>query len=179
MYVLGDTRLGITQLLLLSVLMGLRLDSGEASVTKSVVTVYGSVQRVGQDGCFVVPNDLSKMLAEVNFTEDTVIERVADEYGLEGKERALLWAIRKAENGRQGREFGILAPEAMRFENSDPVASFVTQAKWAAGTIKKRYTGNLKAFSERFAPIGAENDPTNLNKNWRKNVSFYMRKYHG
>ena len=55
MYVLGDTRLGITQLLLLSVLMGLRLDSGEASVTKSVVTVYGSVQRVGQDGCFVVP----------------------------------------------------------------------------------------------------------------------------
>ena len=118
---------------------------------------------------------LSKFV-DVGVNEDKIINTVAREYGLNQEQANLLWAIRKVENGRQGREFGVLKPEAMRYENGDPVKSFETQAKWAAGTIKKRYNGDLEEFANRWAPIGAENDPTNLNKNWVKNIKFYMNK---
>jgi hypothetical protein len=100
---------------------------------------------------------------------------VADEYGLKGDQRKLLFAIRYAENGRQGREFGVLTPEAQRFaDDPDPEKSFLTQARWAAGTIKRRYDGDLQKFQQRWAPIGAKNDPKNLNANWLKNVQEYM-----
>jgi hypothetical protein len=117
--------------------------------------------------------DLNKLLG----VEEQVIRRVAKEYELDDVETNLLLSIRDVENGRQGREFGVLKPEAMRFENDpDPKKSFETQAKWAAGTIEKRFTGDLKAFSERWAPIGAENDPDNLNVNWLPNILDKMRK---
>jgi hypothetical protein len=109
--------------------------------------------------------------------ESAVIERVAGEYGLDEEQKKLLYAIRKVENGRQGREFGVLTPEAMRYEKDpDPMKSFETQAKWAAGTIKKRYDGDIERFANRWAPVGVANDPTNLNKNWVKNVKYYMNK---
>lgn len=109
--------------------------------------------------------------------EMEVINKVADEYNLNDDERKLLFVIRKIENGKQGKEFGVLTKEAMRFANDkDPMKSFITQARWAAGTIKKRYKGNLEKFAKRWAPVGAENDPTELNKNWLKNAKFYMNK---
>lgn len=118
---------------------------------------------------------LSK-LVDTSLNEDKIINSVAKEYGLTPEQTKLLWSIRKVEQGRQGREFGVLTPEAMRFENGDPIDSFTTQAKWAAGTIKKRYDGDIESFANRWAPVGAENDPTNLNKNWIKNIKYYMNK---
>ena len=115
----------------------------------------------------VTKNKFSKFLSTFDSNEAGVINQVADEYELEGDSRKLLFAIRRAENGGVGREFGVLNPEAMRFKD-DPAKSFVTQARWAAGTIKKRYKGNLKEFRDRWAPLGAENDPTGLNENWVK-----------
>jgi hypothetical protein len=107
--------------------------------------------------------------------ESDVINRVAEEYRLDPIETKLLHGIRAIEQGRKGREFGVLNQEAMRFENDpDPVKSLETQARWAAGTIKKRFTGDLKDFADRWAPIGAENDPDNLNKNWYPNILDYM-----
>lgn len=108
-----------------------------------------------------------------NPEESAVIQDVAAEYKLDAKQTRLLYAIRKAENGRVGREFGVLTPEAMRYKDN-PEMSFITQARWAAGTIKKRYKGDLNAFANRWAPVGAENDPTGLNKNWVKNVQYWM-----
>ena len=105
--------------------------------------------------------------------EAEVIEAVGAKYKLTPEQLKLLYAIRLAENGKTGREFGVLAPEAMRFANN-PELSFPTQAAWAAGTIKKRYTGDLQAFAKRWAPIGVANDPNNLNQNWVKNVQYYM-----
>lgn len=104
--------------------------------------------------------------------EVTVMDQVASEYGLSPAQTKLLMAIRKAENGRVGREFGVLNSQAMRF--TDPIKSFRTQAKWAAGTIRKRYTGDLEAFAKRWAPIGASNDPSNLNANWLDNVKNFL-----
>lgn len=105
--------------------------------------------------------------------EAQVIEAVAQYYELSPEQTKLLYAIRKVENGGPGKEFGVLAPQAMRFAK-DPVRSFQTQAEWAAGTIKKRFNGNLEEFAMRWAPIGADNDPKGLNKNWLKNTQYYM-----
>lgn len=41
---------------------------------------------------------------------------------------------------------------------------------------QSKYTDYIEFLGSRYAPIGAENDPTNLNKNWVKNVKFYIRK---
>ena len=107
--------------------------------------------------------------------EYNIIDAVAKQYGLKGDSRNLLFAIRNQENGRQGREFGVLTPEAMRFaDDLDPTKSLTIQAMWAAGTIKKRYKGDLKAFAKRYAPTGVKNDPTNLNANWLKGVQSGM-----
>ena len=90
----------------------------------------------------------------------------------------ILLAIRKAENGRPGREFGILHPRA-KDTNLD------TQAGWAAATVRKNRERWKKAGSKgdfitflgnKYCPVGAENDPTGLNKHWIKNVTSWTKK---
>lgn len=110
-----------------------------------------------------------------NDAEYNIINKVADEYNLSPESRKLLFVIRKVENGKQGREFGVLNEQAERYKDDpDWTKSFTTQAQWAAGTIKKRYKGNIEEFANRWAPIGVKNDPKGLNKNWVKNAKFYM-----
>ena len=107
--------------------------------------------------------------------ELSAMNSVAEQYGLNEHQTNLLYAIRKAENGGPGVEFGVLTPEAKRFKN-DPKQSFITQAQWTAGTIKKHYKSpaDLDAFSKRWAPMHVSNDPKNLNKNWLPNVKFHL-----
>ena len=80
-------------------------------------------------------------------------------------------AIRFAENGRKGREYGILHPRVK--------PTYRSQAGWCAATVQKNYDRWTKAGSKgdfitflgnRYCPVGAENDPTGLNKHWIKNV---------
>lgn len=104
--------------------------------------------------------------------ECKIIEEVAQEYNLTGNAKLLLYVIRKIENGRDGREFGVLHPRAIN-------TSFRNQCQWAAGTIAKRYKGDLVKFASRWCPVGASNDPTGLNKNWYKNAKWYMDKWEG
>ena len=92
-------------------------------------------------------------------------------------------AIRYAENGGQGKEYGILHPRANTYRK---------QAGWCAKTVSNKYKawkelvrkGKLddgnKSFliylGSKYAPIGADNDPHGLNKNWVPNVQFYQKK---
>lgn len=108
--------------------------------------------------------------------ETMVIEKIAKSYNLSPEETNLLKVIRKVENGGAGKEFGALTPKAMRFKDN-PSKSFETQAKWAAGTIKNKYKGNIDRFAQQWAPKGVANDPNNLNKNWAKNAKFYMKEF--
>ena len=87
--------------------------------------------------------------------EWTMLRQVAAEYGLSAEETWLLAAIRLHENGRPGLEFGVGGPmdsghKAHRYK--DGIRSFRVQCAWAAGTIKKRYNGNLRAFGKRYNP---------------------------
>ena len=84
-----------------------------------------------------------------------MIRQVAVNYDLSEDATWLLAAIRRHENGRPGLEFGVGGPmdsghRAHRYR--DGVKSFYIQAMWAAGTIKKHYRGDLKAFGKRYNP---------------------------
>lgn len=114
---------------------------------------------------------LSILLAVLPVNEAKIIDRVAQEYALTEEQTYLLAAIRLTEQGKTPIEFGVgqdyPGHRATRYVNS-PVRSFWIQAKWAAGTVKKRYTGDIPAFSKIYCPKNHEI--------WAKNVMFWYRK---
>ena len=87
-------------------------------------------------------------------------------------------AIRYAENGGKGREYGILHPRVK--------PTYRSQAGWCAATVQKNYDRWVKAGSKgefvvflgkRYCPVGADNDPNGLNKHWIKNVRKLYAKH--
>jgi len=99
-------------------------------------------------------------------SEWKVVREVAGEYGLSKHGEKLLAAIRLHENGLVGLEFGIGGPvnnghpahrfaQGVKNRHSFNEASFRCQAQWAAGTIKKRYRGDLLAFARIYCPCNA------------------------
>jgi len=92
----------------------------------------------------------------------------------------ILFAIRNAENGRDGLEFGVMHPRAVDQPNSLRV-----QAGWCAATVSKNYkrwldskedTDFISFLGRRYCPVGAENDPTGLNKYWITNVRGFAER---
>lgn len=101
----------------------------------------------------------------------------------------LLIALRCTERGGPGREMGIMDKRADTFEK---------QIRWARNTVlskekmyektslvsardllTKLFTDEFVAyFSSKYAPIGVENDPANLNKNHLKNLRFFLNRCH-
>ena len=90
-------------------------------------------------------------------------------------------AIRHAENGRAGREYGVLHPKALG-------KSYRTQAGWCAATVQKTYDRWTKAgrpgdfiayLGKRYCPVGADNDPQGLNRHWFKNVTAWRNRISG
>ena len=88
----------------------------------------------------------------------------------------LLFAIRQAERGRRGLEFGIMTPRANSLD---------LQAAHCACTLKaqhKRHEAHacgldfVACLAARYCPIGADNDPDGLNKNWLRLVRYFMQK---
>jgi len=111
--------------------------------------------------------------------EDAVRVNIRPE--LRAKLAPIVAAIRHAENGRAGREYGVLHPKALG-------KSYRTQAGWCAATVQKHYDRWVKAgkkgdflesLARRYCPVGADNDPTGLNKHWLKNVTAWTRKIEG
>jgi len=124
--------------------------------------------------------------------ELVVIEKAAKRNACFGDDLLILLAVGKAENGRAGREFGILHPRAIN-TNLD------TQAGWAAATIvknRKRWEkggstalpgGDERANSaataeggefitflgKRYCPPEAHR----LNRHWEGNVKFWYSKF--
>jgi len=103
---------------------------------------------------------LSLILAAILPAVEMEMARVvAHEYQLNREQTALLIAIRKFENGRPGLEFGVGGPMDSghpAHKYTDGIKSFLCQARWAAGTIRRRYTGDLAAFARRYCPYHAK-----------------------
>lgn len=117
-------------------------------------------------------------------------------YG-EGIETEYLLAIREAERGREGREMGIM-PSKRYLEDTGLmngkipyISPLEKQAVWAAKTVGKnlhrynnlpagersQYRDFIDFLGDRYAPRGAENDPSGLNASWEKNVRFFYMKF--
>lgn len=88
-------------------------------------------------------------------------------------------AIRFAENGKPGREYGVLGA-GVRRDMKRKGDTYRPQAGWCAATVQKTYDRWTKAgkpgefivfLGKRYCPVGADNDPTGLNKHRIKNVT--------
>lgn len=97
-------------------------------------------------------SDIAKALPD---REVGILLDVGREYGLSGDALKLLLVIRKIENGGPGLEMGVgsnISGHRARRYAGQPDLSLRTQARWAAGTIRSRYTGNLETFARRYCP---------------------------
>lgn len=148
-------------------------------------------QRSGEQPATAPKHDITHFEAEIKQPEKTkpqpkpkqnlekhfgnelpVIKQAAARNNCRGELFTVLLAIRKAENGRAGREFGVLHPRAVN-TNLD------TQAGWAAATVVKNYKrwqdagskGDYITFlGNRYCPPDAHP----LNKNWQNNVRKWV-----
>jgi hypothetical protein len=116
------------------------------------------------------PADANSLLPE---HETRILTEVADEYKLTGEARRMLFVIRRIENGGDGKEMGVLIRKARRFKGNES-KSLRLQARWAAGTLRKRWTGSIEAFANVYCPPAS--DP-NGNKNWIKNAKVLMNSF--
>jgi hypothetical protein len=106
-----------------------------------------------------------------------------------GVDPYLIGAIRKAENGAPGREFGVLTQNA---------PTYAKQLESCCATVRNRMLEKpprfrprtlkngigrlclnedwIAWFATRWAPLDAANDPNGLNRNWTINVlGWYNR----
>ena len=117
-------------------------------------------------GCLVKGN----VFLRIPEPDRAILSRVAAEYKLNADQRKLLFAIRVQENGGPGVEMGVLHPRAQRFKGRY-AQSLERHARWVAGTIAKRYHGDLEAFANRWCPPQAHK----LNRHWLPNVRQLLK----
>ncbi|MFQ5830657.1 MAG: hypothetical protein ACE5JD_16110 [Candidatus Methylomirabilia bacterium] len=109
--------------------------------------------------------------------ESDLIQKAAERAGVDPR---FLQALRLVENGGPGREFGVLSVPAPTYEDQVRVAATtigrnLERFKRAGGepidSLSGQYTdGFIRFFSSRYAPVGANNDPTGLNRYHAKNL---------
>ena len=142
----------------------------------------------------VYPGSPIQKLIDSKYTkgqQEEVLDAIADNK-LQQHLVPVLLAVGISEGLSEGKEFGILHPKVK--------PTFRSQAGWCANTIRKNWDRYLvggecrntdckvvhKPGVERdmdsyidylghiYCPVGATNDPTNLNRNWVGNVKFYV-----
>ncbi len=105
-----------------------------------------------------LPSCAARHVSLIRPDEWQMIRQIAVNYGLSEDDTWLLAAIRRYENGRPGLEFGVGGPMDSghrAHRHRDGVKSFYVQGYWAAGTIRKHYTGDVAAFARRYNPSNA------------------------
>lgn len=86
-------------------------------------------------------------------------------------------AIYKAEGGAKAKKpFGILSVECNSYEECRQIClnTVRNNKKRYAEYGHKTHDSFIEFLASRYAPIGAGNDPRNLNKNWVKNVRAFL-----
>ena len=105
--------------------------------------------------CGAIPENLRALTESMPSSEVAILLDVGREYGLGGDALKLLLVIRKIENGSAGIEMGVASDfprHPARRHAGDFGKSLHVQAQWAAGTIRKHYTGDLKTFAKQYCP---------------------------
>lgn len=117
------------------------------------------------------PEVAGELTSSLPAPEVAILFSVGREYDLSGDALKLLFVIRKIENGPPGLEMGVASnfPQhrARRFAGN-PAESLRIQARWAAGTIRKHFTGDLSGFARKYCPPKWEH--------WTNMASYWMAK---
>ncbi|MEK6884865.1 MAG: hypothetical protein AABY22_34860 [Nanoarchaeota archaeon] len=117
-----------------------------------------------------------------------------------GADEKLMLSIRESENGRAGRQFGVMPDsrynrdrgytnengEFIEYPDDGELSKQAANAAWSIRRNRERYNAlseREKAEYEdfidfmrrRYAPEKADNDPNNLNENWKRNVRARYR----
>lgn len=111
-------------------------------------------------------------------------EKIRAASALKNVDWLFVCAIRKQENGSAGREFGVISEAADNYDDQLRICVASVAHRVAAYQLnplvrtpegRLRYSVSWIAhFAGIWAPVGAKNDPTELNENWFPNVcSFY------
>ena len=123
-------------------------------------------------------------IAPSGFAYPDEIDVIAEAAATNGVATAADWrillAIRMAENGRDGRQFGVLHPRAVDTD-------LRTQAGWAAATLvanRRRWNEEcrienvefIEFLAERYCPAAC--DPEG-HENWKRNVGFFYNRFRG
>lgn len=87
-------------------------------------------------------------------------------------------AIYKAEGGAKAKKaFGILSVKCEGYNECRQVClnTIRNNRKRYKEYGYKKYKTYLEFLASRYAPVGAENDPRGLNRNWLKNVKYFLK----
>ena len=86
-------------------------------------------------------------------------------------------AIYKAEGGINAKKpFGILSVKCSGYEDCRNICLNTVRnnvKRWQKTDLSKDF---LSFLARAYAPIGASNDPSGLNRNWLKNVTYFLTK---
>jgi hypothetical protein len=85
-------------------------------------------------------------------------------------------AIYKAEGGPKAKKpFGILSVKCEGYDGCRKVCLNTIRNNRKRFANQAVFTDFLEFLASRYAPVGGvDNDPTNLNKNWLKNVRYFL-----
>jgi len=110
--------------------------------------------------------------------ESDVVISTAESFGIDPR---FLAALREAENGGPGREYGVLSVPAPTYDDQVTIAARtirnnLDRYRTATGDDPVGWDGRYTEhfilwFSARYAPVGASNDPTGLNSYHARNLS--------
>ena len=117
-----------------------------------------------------IPETARALAEALPSREVEILLRVGHEYGFSGDKLKLLLAIRKIENGGPGFEMGVESDYPRHRSHryaGDLDRSLRLQAQWAAGTIRRYYTGDLEVFAKRYCPP-KWNHWSNMARHWMR-----------
>lgn len=84
-------------------------------------------------------------------------------------------AIRRAENGGPGREFGVMSKKARTYDEQAGWCAAIAWKRWQEFQTGKHGDDFLVYLASRYAPAGSANDPEGLNRHWLRNVRGWMK----
>lgn len=84
-------------------------------------------------------------------------------------------AIYKVEGGKKAKvPYGILSVKVKNEEDARRICLNTIKNNWKRWEKAGKKGDFIDFLANKYAPIGAENDPKNLNKNWSKNIHAIM-----
>lgn len=88
---------------------------------------------------------------------------------------AIVDAIYKAEGSERAmKPFGILSVPCSGYDECRQICLNTVRNNYKRWLKSDRSLTYLEFLSKRYAPIGVSNDPQGLNKNWLRNVKFFL-----